>query len=445
MELLSLPNFSLPKIRSFISSEYVKPSEWIEEIENCGYKYDEIIELIEVYEFIIASLIKAISYLLNLDQTLNEKINKIIKNISYYTEKYFNFNPKYTSLFNIIQFHQMFIKSYTHGIYSSKAIEEMINKFIISWNGYYLFVFGEIENILKFDNIAAKEMNLLCEKNEFSKLAKCFNNPVINYNEIQNLFDFFTRNILKYKFLNNIYKKNVKFKTSIGLVIKLIGIRDKTNGTTSKIIRIQNIHNRKKDNDIISVKESQNISSKFLIDVEKKITEITLSINDNIVKTSATIQSIIEKESKLTREQIKVSMDITNEILSAVKENKSLLDKKCAEKIWMLARHPEFEKPLQILINKKHVIETSYYYEWQNYKDLEYQPGYNLLAYFIYKNTNLSKISNQKGITAKQIFEPFSIGFNIEDLQKNFKKNIIPSKYNDFISELNKGSDIKLK
>jgi hypothetical protein len=447
MKKLTLLNFSLPKIRSFISSEYVKPTEWIEEIKNCEYKYDEIIELIEVYEFIIASLIKAISYLLNLDhdQTLNDKINKIIENISYYTEKYFNFNPNYTSLFNIIQFHQMFINNYKYGVYSSKTIEEMLKKFIDSWNGYYFFVFGETENILEFDNKAAEERNLLIGKNEFSKLAECFSVPDINYDEIQNLFDFYSRLALKFKFLNNLHKKNAKIKTSIGLVIKFIGIRDKSKGASRKIIKIQNINNRRKDNAINLEIESQNISTKLLINIEKQLTENSILINDNITKTSVIIQSVIKKEAELTREQIKVSMDITNEILNAVKENKGFLENKCAEKIWMLARHPEFEKPLQILINKKQVIEKSYYFEWQNYKGLKDQPGYNLLAYFIYKNTNLSKNINQKGITAKQNFEPFSTGFNIEDLQTNFKKGKIPSKYNDFISELNIGSDIKLK
>jgi hypothetical protein len=247
MEQLSLPGFSLPKIRSLISSEYVKPTDWIEEIENCGYKYDEIIELIEVYEFIIASLVKAISSLLNPDQILNDKINEIIKNISYYTEKYFNGKIEYKSLFNIIHFHQMFFNNYKFGVYGTNTIVEMINKFIDSWKGYYFFVFGETENILKFDNRAAEERNLLIGKNEFSKLAECFSIPILNYNEIQNLFDFFSKIVLKFKFLKNIYKKNAKLQTPIGLEIKLIRMRNKINGVSSKINRIQNIRNRQKN------------------------------------------------------------------------------------------------------------------------------------------------------------------------------------------------------
>jgi hypothetical protein len=121
---------SLLQIRSIISTEYVKPTEWMEEIEKYEIKNNEIIEIIEVYEFIIACLIKSISLIFEIDKPLNDKINEIYDNTSNYINKYFNLKPEFEPLFNIIRFNDFFKNNFGK-VYYAQELNYLLKNLLI--------------------------------------------------------------------------------------------------------------------------------------------------------------------------------------------------------------------------------------------------------------------------------------------------------------------------
>jgi hypothetical protein len=87
----SLKNLSLQPLRSLVSNQPVDPPQWVEEFEKQSYSSQEIISVIEFYEFIISCLVKIFSYFLKIDEDLKESVNAIYsKQLHTFMEKYFH-------------------------------------------------------------------------------------------------------------------------------------------------------------------------------------------------------------------------------------------------------------------------------------------------------------------------------------------------------------------
>ena len=164
----------LPSIRSLITSDYVKPTEWIDEIEKKGNI--DTIATIEIYEFIIACLIKAISFI-SIDKSLMDKVDNIYKDKNEYMRKYFNLNKGYIPLFIILRFIDF------KKCFGKQNEKKETDDFCNAWNNYYHFVFDSNENLL---NIDLKKIMKNGLKHDVIPFIEC--------DSIVNLFEFFDNN-----------------------------------------------------------------------------------------------------------------------------------------------------------------------------------------------------------------------------------------------------------
>ena len=191
MNISLLPNSYLPKIRSVLTSNnYLSPYIWFEEIEKSNYH--DILGVIEIYEFIIASLIKGISFINIQNESLLKKINDIYSNIEHYTNQYFNYNHDYVQFFKIIEF--ISFKLVIFERVNNKT--DKISNYFDCWNNYYEFIFNRNNENIILNGIYSLSKDDDCykyrEKNENFTIQ--LNNiiiPNIDFKEIYNLLIFF--------------------------------------------------------------------------------------------------------------------------------------------------------------------------------------------------------------------------------------------------------------
>ena len=140
---MSEQNFpNIPPLPSLISIGKLLPIEWYNEKKMKVYEAHEIIEIIEMHEFIIACLIKAISFLKSIGKNTAfiTKIDEIYNNKFYYSKRYFNLKPEFNTLFSIIRFIDFKNEYFYYGVIGD---EEETKNLYESWNYYYTLVFGE--------------------------------------------------------------------------------------------------------------------------------------------------------------------------------------------------------------------------------------------------------------------------------------------------------------
>jgi hypothetical protein len=402
-----------------ISSEYVNPTKWFDEIEKYEYQYSDIIEVIEIYEFVIATLINSVSFI-KVDESLLNKIKSIHDKEDYYINKYFNGVKDYKDVFKI---HLMGPenKHFHSGVYYD---ENLTKRFYFYWNKYYNFIFGEKNEYPDRKNELSN--NDTEKPDNYDVLANYIKIPDIKWNGILNLLNYFDRKKMSY--------------------------------INKQILLSGNIQEGTK-------RESTDLTSVLLLNLFDQINHSTGKTIETIEDASSMTQQKIIEDGEKTRELINEALEVSNEILNAVKEKKELLSYGCAEKIWMHARHPEFDKPLQALINKGFVEENSYHYTWKERQNKEKGFGINIFVYYILQNANLSKWADSikfnnahqnkndysgnkdddnKGIFTKRVWEPFNVAFKTINFENNARAISKPKNYDKFINLLNKDTSINI-
>ena len=163
-----------------------------------------VVETMENFEFIIACLIKAIS-VLGSEKSMMDRVNEIYSKKEDYLRKYFNLDLEQTEIFDIIHF----IEFKNNFALEVDEINNRIEKFCISWNKCYELIFGESEEYLRGDDLKliVKDLKYVYDSSEFEKYIKI---PVVNYNLVVNLLDFFKDE--KAKNENNHVKAVIKKK-----------------------------------------------------------------------------------------------------------------------------------------------------------------------------------------------------------------------------------------
>jgi hypothetical protein len=246
------------------------------------------------------------------------------------------------------------------------------------------------------------------------ELFNYVNIPEIDYFGIMNLLDFFER-------------KKESFKNKQLFINKSINRKYRK----KRILR--------KNNDLINI---------YFSNFNRYCDYSHQNIYNTIEHSYSETRKVVIKDGELTRAQIKESMNITNEILSALKEN-LIENNGCAEKMWMLARHPEFTLPLQSLISNGFVEENSSHYTWKKEKNKEAGYGINILGNFIKQNADLSKWAStskskkdddEKGIFTKRVWEPFNIAFKEIELENNIRNTGEPKNYDRFLKQIKENS-----
>jgi len=171
------PPKGLPLIRCKIKNEYIQPTEWIEELQK--KRPDDVIKMIKIYEFIIAILLKSISFKnIFIDKSFCEKIDSIYKEKDSYCKDYFNTNVEFKKIFTIIHFIDF---PFNIGFIENAAID-----FCKTWNEYYCFIFKINDN--NIDILSTENLN---SKSNYEDIIKNIGIPSISYDSIYNLLTFF--------------------------------------------------------------------------------------------------------------------------------------------------------------------------------------------------------------------------------------------------------------
>ena len=399
-----------PLLISIYSQKPVSHQVWVEEMEKDALPKEVICKILFFYIFIISCIVKALAFI-NPNNYLKNIVNQNFRLLyKDFAINYFKKVIEYESLLIIVQHLHKKSKFSEFGLCDKLNDTEELYKLI------YLFVgrcFSsesikdeKLFNILKKFSSSDKDI-----KNLIKSLPKNINVPIINFDAICNLLSFFNRKILSYK-------------SSIELEEKILDshdkIADKINEFGNKII-----------NGLLSIWLS---SKDILIDTNE------------ILKSTNYLPSIIQKEAEETRKLIiEKSFIITKEIIDAFNTIPPEYRNKSPNKLWMLARHPEFIDPLNKMIENKIIIENPSYYSFQ-YKPKKGE-GLNILAYCIFKYADLSKKASisgnskdydindeeYKGYLTYRAYEPFSLAFELKNLEKNIRKNIIPAEFNEFV------------
>ena len=249
----------------------------------------------------------------------------------------------------------------------------------------------KLKSVLK-DQLKINQQNIL-------DIANDIEIPKIEFNKIYNLLLFFKRVI-----------------TSYGITIDL----------GNKIYELENL-----------------IINNMLLNMG--LISKTDYYNQNILNELCDIPYVIKEDGEKTRKLIiEESIEIRNEIAKSFSLIPEEYRSKCNAKIWMFARHPEFIKPFEKLKEKGFITEEPMNYKF-NFDLTKKGYGNNILAYFINEyadlskwadstrtNNKLNKDDEEKGFFTKRVYEPFSVAFDIPNLERNILNKGTPSKWSEF-------------
>ena len=157
--------------------------------------------IIEKYEFVIAVLIKTVSFKnIQFDKPYNIIVDNICNRIDYYIKEYFK-NDDDKSIFDIIRFIDFQKKK------GSIPINNAVSLFCKTWNDYYHWIFNRKKN----DITETLSVNNIENITTFNELCNNYNIPQINYDAIYNLLVFFEnkKNELKERPVNKINPKTI--------------------------------------------------------------------------------------------------------------------------------------------------------------------------------------------------------------------------------------------
>ena len=427
--------YLMPPIKCLFTGKLIYPTEWFKIIKDHAFSPEETKDAIFYYKFIITCLIKSISFIID-NKELKNKVNEIF-NSSYtiFAKKNFKIFIFYESLIRIITFFSVSHKYYDFGISDTK---KTTNEFYNYWNEYYALIFGD--NYKKNNDINKYVKNKIIQsdqpnKNELFNQAKCISIPNINNLKILNLLNF----------LERIENKYSKMKSEENNISKELITQENNNRIEQTIQEINFVLSY--FNDGLKQIATNIIEMKYDIKV----------LNDNISSNNSYIENIIIKNSEILQKIISdEGISISNKIITYINDN-TKKQYNCAQKIIMIALYPEFDICLQVLINKGYVTERNTYFEWKYDNNLK-NAYFNILAHFIFNNTNikdkmtplrnkkqkkLNSDTDEARLQRKKAFEPFSIGFKRDSLHEDLK-DFIPSKYNEFITQINKDSNVEI-
>ncbi|MDR0313055.1 MAG: hypothetical protein LBI14_05625 [Treponema sp.] len=413
--------FSLHPIKSCFTQEATDPTSWIDEFEKSEYPYNEIISVIEFYEFIIACIIKAMPFLED-NESLLDKVNTIFKErYNTFAQEHFKEVKFYESLLTIIRFINLPPQNRKYGLCDTVQATQNFYKYLMM---YIEIVFGDTCNDYIFIHDELKKSKRKTEiknLNELLNISKGIKCPKLKYFAINNLLGFFER---KKKNYNNAEKS----------IIQAPNYNQSNN--------IQDNSNNKLLDKIFS------IFSQYALNLGETINETNSGLKhiySTIRNESYNLETVIIEEGEKTRELIiNKAFEISNEIMNCYSSIPPEYRGKCAEKLWMIARHPEFIEPLGILILNGFIKEEpkNYKFDYKTKKGF----GYNILAYCISQYADLRKWADYPGsknkkndehesFYTKRVYEPFSIAFDIKNLENNIRDKNIPKEYYEFIEK----------
>jgi hypothetical protein len=199
-----------------------------------------------------------------------------------------------------------------------------------------------------------------------------------------------------------------------------------------------------------SISSNFNVISDEMMYTNKQIIHLPNELGNN----TRYLEDKITEDGEKTRELIiSKALKITNEIIKCYSSIPPNFQRECAEKLWMIARHPEFINPLQALLEKGFIENNSYFYSWKYNDNKKKGYGINILAYYIYRNANLEKYAqsskstkddSDNGIFTKRVWEPFNTAFKDEELKEkmlilenNIRNIDEPKNYKEFLKEIN--------
>jgi len=403
-----------PLIRSFFENKAIKPTDWIDELKKALFPDRIIIEMICFYRILISYIVKTYSFFINIkNDFLLAYVEKILSdNHNDFIKKYFNIANEYEVMISIFRFNNNSTEFSKYGLcdthYETKLLHDSLRQCVD------ICFTTKLPECKLSDYIKKNYSNDKNIKDILIK-AKGINFFELDFNKISNLFSYFDRSLLSFHEVSQNIKNSNLNDLYISLKLKNISI------FTSKLI-----------NSLIGINNSinkMNVSNEILKDI------INEKFEENMGEHEKTRNLITKKAFEITNEIINVYITIPVEHRY-----------KPTTKLWMHARHPEFDEPLKLMIKNGIIIEEPTYYSFR-YIPKQGQ-GLNILAYCIYMYADLSKKANvsyenshdkndeeYKGYFTYRVYEPFSIAFDIPNLQNNIRKDKIPAEFDDFVKK----------
>jgi hypothetical protein len=206
----------LPPISELISiGGNILLYEW--NYENKKIEYYERVEIMEKYEFIIAHLLLAISFL-KIDHDLLTTINKIHEKEMYYNNRYFieKNNFPFSKIMYFYNFRKNKLKEYrrnTNVVYFDCGVYNDVDNtklFYKCWNEFYEYIFGKSYEYFSIEDILKKLEKKDAEKPaNYDELIKYIKIPKIDFKGVLNLLSTLDGNMNRFESEKIIINKNL--------------------------------------------------------------------------------------------------------------------------------------------------------------------------------------------------------------------------------------------
>ena len=424
MQKSLIRSFEYPLLRSIYSGKPVKYTEWLDELKKDYLPDATIIEIIYFFQFMISCILKSLSFL-GIRGDLMNIADGFWKKRSNFTRIYFQKANEYEFLTVVFHAIDRSSKYFKYGL-----CEDTNNT-----KKFYESIGNCVDICFTNENIGTKKLKKyisnICKENknnnlkELEEIAGDAEFPILNFDALFNLFIFFERVLSLFS-----NKKNIE----IGNETKIA-----TNHQTTNFIEYL-----ESETEISNMTEILIMS---LLGINNNLETIHYD-NANILDTINTAENNSHMEHEETRKLITdKAFEIANEIIHAFGNTPLKYRDKSINKLWMLARHPEFINPLEIMIKNRIIIEKPDYYSFQYKAKKGY--GLNILAYCIFKYADLSKFAERskrtkeynndgdeyKGYFTYRVYEPFSIAFNWPNLENNIRNDKKPFEFDNFVEK----------
>jgi hypothetical protein len=391
------------KIRGVFSDDLLYPPDWIKEIVELSYDEKTIIDIISLYEFYIASIMRCTEFCHNLSN-LSKKSRLIWE--AYINKLQDNVNPIFTEMIKELN---EFINSDNYGAGKNKINTINSYKIINDLTNYCFYSKNEKNRkTVKVRDKLLERKSYNVHSIELTKAIRihCFSQD--EYIEIIYLLDYFSR---------------VKEKLNFDYEIK------KTNYSLSTIENMKN--------EINIIQQNFNNQSNYFYDV--KVNNTLIEIKELVKKNELGIDNIDKYFSQFEK---KIKGYFERHLWISFSMN--------VNKLYMLAIYPRFLPVINTLIAHNYV-------EWRipdhfiwKYKDIKNenlneidkgdQKKLCILAWLILDFVFLptDKFDDYIKYCTPKRFEPFCIGFGEQNLHDNARKqdNKTPKGYRDLLREI---------
>jgi hypothetical protein len=401
----SIQNLALQPLRSLITNQSVDPAKWVEEFEEQIYPPREILSVIEFFEYVISALIMVFSNftaIVRIDKEIMEKAHNIYyKGKRDFLEKYFQGRvidyEDFLTLINVAEYSGGSENYLAYGVLGDKLATEKMYDSLHKYSSRCFGLDSQNDRIPLHEILKRTKRETPDNYKEILEYAKGIAIPVLDFEKINNLLDYFGR------------KKQVLSRSQNSLVVYKESALSEGNYLVNKMI-----------NQFFLVKlENNNYGSN------------TDEIREMMDGNKNDLEKIILSDGDKTRELIiKKSMEITDEILEHYSSLPDEIKELSPQKLWMLARHKELIPVVKILVKNGIVKEHPEHYELVKI-------GKNFLAFLLWDICRLKKYKTKdtSEYTAA-VFEPFNIGFGQTKLEDSARKQLNPPDgYNEFIKK----------